>query len=570
MRKQLILCATMALACLFLLPACTDESQESGSGSGQGDATLGKKLERITRIAYENVDDQYTVGSKCDYTPTMKGNLLTTIVVHNHYDGKNETLNLNYWGTSVTDITSDKNGQREKFLYFSYHEDQSTEVIDIRNLRKYTVRYNRDGKIESVRKVLGTKISTYQLFWQDDNVVGVHETTRYNDGTIYEDNYAYTYDDKTSAFAGLSLLAYLDEMTEVTLSYFSKNNLIRCTNDDGTKDYHCDYSADGGYPVSVSAGDVMTFFKFQEEPAPEIPLTHTITVHTSNGKLGTTRGQGVYLPGKQVILEAVPANNCRFLQWSNGSRENPLVFTATQDETINALFDIIDPNEQYTITALANNPDWGTVTGGGTYAPGAEVTLTATPAEGYQFVNWETPDGTSARNPYTFFVNGNATCTANFEPIPNGTLQVTFGRSRWTATNIDAQYNNRALRIIANTDTLSLETLPIVDLYYQWDGNPTTGTYEGYTTFSDGIFQIQPPRVWYYEDTISYYGDAQGNPQPSGDWWSTSVTFTVTAISLSRQTISFTLTATMKNMLHGNYENERLTMKAIDLPFTRP
>ena len=73
-----------------------------------------------------------------------------------------------------------------------------------------------------------------------------------------------------------------------------------------------------------------------------------------------------------------------------------------------------------TVTATATN---GTVTGGGVVEEGTSVTLTATPATGYQFKNW-TVAGTevSTANPYTFTANEDVTVTANFEETPKATI----------------------------------------------------------------------------------------------------------------------------------------------------
>ena len=79
---------------------------------------------------------------------------------------------------------------------------------------------------------------------------------------------------------------------------------------------------------------------------------------------------------------------------------------------------------KYTITVKAEN---GTVEGAGEYEENAEATLTATAAEGYEFVNW-TVDGTevSTENPYTFAVTADIALVANFkavvveEPLPEG------------------------------------------------------------------------------------------------------------------------------------------------------
>ena len=73
--------------------------------------------------------------------------------------------------------------------------------------------------------------------------------------------------------------------------------------------------------------------------------------------------------------------------------------------------------EEFTIAATASDEKMGVVTGAGTYESGEEVTLTATPNEGYHFVNWSS-EGTvvSALESYSFVVNGNVTLTANFAP----------------------------------------------------------------------------------------------------------------------------------------------------------
>ena len=83
----------------------------------------------------------------------------------------------------------------------------------------------------------------------------------------------------------------------------------------------------------------------------------------------------------------------------------------------------IIPAEKYTVTATAEN---GTVTGAGEYEETDQVTLTATPAEGYQFVNWTAGDSiVSTENPYKFTVTADLTLIANFELIPPTKYNVT-------------------------------------------------------------------------------------------------------------------------------------------------
>lgn len=67
------------------------------------------------------------------------------------------------------------------------------------------------------------------------------------------------------------------------------------------------------------------------------------------------------------------------------------------------------------VTALG---DGGTVSGGGSFAPNASVTVTATPANGYRFVRWVkngTSQTVSTANPYTFNVQEQTDLVAVFE-----------------------------------------------------------------------------------------------------------------------------------------------------------
>ena len=73
---------------------------------------------------------------------------------------------------------------------------------------------------------------------------------------------------------------------------------------------------------------------------------------------------------------------------------------------------------EYTVTATVNPAETGTVAGAGKYEEGKEATLTATPAEGYQFVNWTSGETVvSTENPYTFTVTADVALVANFKAV---------------------------------------------------------------------------------------------------------------------------------------------------------
>ena len=80
----------------------------------------------------------------------------------------------------------------------------------------------------------------------------------------------------------------------------------------------------------------------------------------------------------------------------------------TTNHTIEATFEEIPT---YTITVLANNEAYGSVSGGGTYYEGSTATISATPYQGYRFVSWNDGDESSPR---TIVVTSDSTFIADF------------------------------------------------------------------------------------------------------------------------------------------------------------
>lgn len=71
----------------------------------------------------------------------------------------------------------------------------------------------------------------------------------------------------------------------------------------------------------------------------------------------------------------------------------------------------IEGETQHTLILKANDPEGGTVTGGGTYYEGEEVTITAIPNEGWHFVSW---NNGSTTNPLTSTITGSGVLVAIF------------------------------------------------------------------------------------------------------------------------------------------------------------
>jgi hypothetical protein len=82
---------------------------------------------------------------------------------------------------------------------------------------------------------------------------------------------------------------------------------------------------------------------------------------------------------------------------------------------------------QVTINVGQNNPAYGTVTGGGIYNIGDSVTVSATPADGYNFSKWVDENNTlvSTDNPYTFVAATDLSLTAIFLNASGTTYTIT-------------------------------------------------------------------------------------------------------------------------------------------------
>ena len=132
-----------------------------------------------------------------------------------------------------------------------------------------------------------------------------------------------------------------------------------------------------------------------------------ITASTNNPAWGKVDGAGVFNENETATLTAIPNNGYRFVKWDDEVTDNPRTIVVTQDSTFTAIF---EPNT-FTITTAVNNKDMGSVTEGGEYAYGTEVTLTATANTGYRFAQWS--DG-NTDNPRTITVTENKTYTAEF------------------------------------------------------------------------------------------------------------------------------------------------------------
>jgi hypothetical protein len=168
--------------------------------------------------------------------------------------------------------------------------------------------------------------------------------------------------------------------------------------------------------VTIRALAISGDFTKQATNAPvriDVAPSYTLTVTVSGpGRVDVTPKLTVYLQGDVVRLEAIPNANATFVGWANmlSGTEPVKQMVMNENWTVEAVF---QDAPRYAATIL--NPGGGTVTMNppGPQYVGTDVTITATPNEGWEFQSW-TGDHVGTSNRFGWHVEGPATFKANF------------------------------------------------------------------------------------------------------------------------------------------------------------
>ena len=264
---------------------------------------------------------------------------------------------------------------------------------------------------------------------------------------------------------------------------------------------------------TITVTDNATYIAILEE----IPPLYTITVVPSNPEYGTVYGGGTYERGTRISISAEAYDGYVFTSWNDNNTMNPRTVEVVADATFIANFSDITTVNTYTITVLSANPEYGTVSGSGTYAERTVITISAEPNEGYEFVQWN--DG-SDRNPRMIEVTTNATFIATFAELPpepeNYTINVytsnpeqgnvtgggtfvegseitieAFPNNGFLFTSWDDgnRENPRRITVVGNADYTALfADITTVNTYNisVYSSNPNYGSVAGEGTYAEG------------------------------------------------------------------------------------
>lgn len=178
----------------------------------------------------------------------------------------------------------------------------------------------------------------------------------------------------------------------------------------------------------------------------------------------------------------------------------------SSNNTIHANFSIIT----YTISALPNNADFGTVTGAGTYQTGETVTLIASPAQYHHFIEWKEGSASISTNP-----------TISFTATANRNLIAHFGIYDYTIT---ATPNNPSLGSVSgggvfqNGQSVTLTAIPSANCHFEsWtEGGTVVSTSSSFTfTASDNRNLVANFAQNTYTISTSVVGNGVINPSGS-------------------------------------------------------
>jgi len=184
---------------------------------------------------------------------------------------------------------------------------------------------------------------------------------------------------------------------------------------------------------------------------------------------GTTSGSGQFSANSTITVAALPNPGYVFVNWTEGetiaSTSSSYQFVLTGNRTLVANYSLVLEN-QFAVILSANPAAGGSTNGGGSFDAEANVTVTATPNNGYAFVNWTVNEvEVSTNSNYTFAITAKTYLVANFE-VRTYTLNVTAQNGSVAKNPNEVNYNSGAQVELTATPKSGYE-------FTSWSGDAT-------------------------------------------------------------------------------------------------
>jgi len=193
----------------------------------------------------------------------------------------------------------------------------------------------------------------------------------------------------------------------------------------------------GGTAGAAGATNALTLNRARSVQAVFGTTLATSVVGSGTVQLSPTNGPYAY--GSVVRLTPKPAVGHYFSLWGNAASgsANPLDFTVTQPgRTVSALFTALGAGQVNLYVDVVGN---GSVTRSpslNVYSSGQTVTLTAVTPLSSLFAGWS-GDSVATTNVISLVLDANKSVTANFSPVPAGTV-VSWGGTSFGQQNLPA------------------------------------------------------------------------------------------------------------------------------------
>ncbi|MGB8165907.1 MAG: hypothetical protein WCF18_00340, partial [Chthoniobacteraceae bacterium] len=169
---------------------------------------------------------------------------------------------------------------------------------------------------------------------------------------------------------------------------------------------------------------------------------------------GTTTGDGSFVPGANVTVNAAANAGFRFVNWTDNGQvvSNTASYTFVIDVNHSLIANFAPDVPQRTITTTASPVAGGSTSGGGIVDDGSSVTVIATPNAGYTFTNWTVAGlPVSAAASYTFTATADVSLIANFSVVPTFAVATSATPAGSGTTTGDGSYSSGASATVTAT-----------------------------------------------------------------------------------------------------------------------